>query len=79
MPTLYNQGGLWIVVYHRDHEPVHCHVLYKGIKAKIEWIDDSWQVRYHPHQTRTFRTKSLRKILATIKKLEKEIFRAWQK
>lgn len=68
-----------IVVYHGDHEPIHCHVKLKGMKAKCNYIDGKWQVHYSPNQRRTFRARTTRMILATVKEHEEEIFALWQK
>lgn len=79
MPTIYNQGGLIIVVYYGDHEPIHCHVKFKGMRAKCNYIGGRWQVQYSPHQSKTFRTRTAKMILATVKEHEEEIFALWQK
>ena len=40
MPTIIRQNGFSIMIYTKDHEPMHVHVWYQGNMAIIEFEDE---------------------------------------
>lgn len=79
MPRLYWNNGLAIFVYFNDHDPMHCHVDFRGIKAKVVFDGTKWQIRYHRHQSRRFTSKTTKAILKEVRSLHIVIDNFWRK
>ena len=70
-PTFFRAKNLRVVIYPKDHQPPHVHVLAPGAEAKfvIETLECSY--------SRGFSEKALREIRDFLKGRKKALLEAW--
>lgn len=79
MPKVYKNNGLTIMVYYNDHEPMHVHVEYKDIAAKVVFVETRWVIQYHRHQKKRFSSKMGKAVVQQVRNLHIVIQHFWSK
>lgn len=62
MPTVLRQNGFSVMIYTRDHEPMHVHVWYQGNEAVIRFETEVILL-----EERDFNRQQIRRALAIIR------------
>jgi Domain of unknown function (DUF4160) len=73
MPTVLRQNGYSLMIYTRDHEPMHVHVWYQGNEAIIRFETDIILL-----EEQGFNRREIRQALTIVNKNREFLIEKWR-
>lgn len=73
MPTVLRQNGFSLMIYTRDHEPMHVHVWYQGNEAVIRFENEIILL-----EEQGFSRQEIRRALAIVKENREFLIEKWR-
>jgi hypothetical protein len=72
---IYDLGNIEIQVWPKDHQPVHCHVLFDGCEIRVFLPDYSVEVV----SSKVPKASDIREAIKIVKHLRRQIGQQWRK
>jgi len=73
MPTVLRQSGFSLMIYTRDHEPMHVHVWYQGDEAVIRFETEIILLEEHG-----FNRQQIRRAVAIVRQNREFLIAKWR-
>ena len=73
MPTVLRQNGFSLMIYTRDHEPMHVHVWYQGSEAIIRFENEIILL-----EEQGFNHRQIRRALAIVRQNKEFLIEKWR-
>ena len=73
MPTVLRQNGFSLMIYTRDHEPMHIHVWYQGNEAVIRFETEITLLEEHG-----FNRQQIRRAVAIVRQNREFLIDKWR-